>query len=136
MAVLPTDYAGRKAIPLALVLDYFPLALCAVARVIAAGQAQHGTQGWDRAKSVEHESTMLRHFLERGTEDTDGTQHSWKMLWRALAMVEKEEEQRLGLPISRGSYDSSKGQSKPGDAVAARKYDCSNPECRICAPFR
>ncbi len=103
---LPTDYAARKAIPLALVLDYFPDALAEVARVIAVGQAQHSTHGWDRAKSGDEASTLLRHFLERGGIDTDGVRHSAKMAWRALALLQKEIEAATGCGISRGSYDS------------------------------
>lgn len=111
---LPTDYAERKAIPLASVLDYFPDALAEVARVIAAGQAQHNTSGWDRAKSKEHASTMLRHFTERGTVDVDGVRHAAKMVWRALAILQEEIEVSTSAPISRGSYNSAKGQTGPG----------------------
>lgn len=113
---LPTDYDARKAIPLASVLDYFEDALAEVARVIAVGQAQHGTCGWDRAKSADEENTLIRHFLERGTIDTDGVLHSAKMAWRALALLQKEIEAARGDgKISRGSYDSSKGQTGPGE---------------------
>jgi hypothetical protein len=112
---LPTDYDARKAIPLATLLDYFPDAFAAVAAVIYAGQAQHGTTGWDRAKSADEANTLIRHFLERGTIDTDGVRHSAKMAWRALALLQKEIEAATGQPISRGSYDSSKGQTRPGD---------------------
>jgi hypothetical protein len=35
----------------------------------------------------------MRHFLERGTIDTDGVRHSAKVAWRALAMLQKEIEQ-------------------------------------------
>lgn len=104
---LPVDSTERKQFPLAAVFDYFPDALCAVAKVIAAGQAQHGTHGWDRAKSQDEESTLLRHFMDRGTLDVDGTRHSAKVAFRALAMLQKELERELGLPRSRGSYDSS-----------------------------
>ncbi len=105
---LPADYDGRKAIPLASVLDYFPAALAAVAEVIAAGQKQHGTTGWDRAKSTDESSTLLRHFMDRGKLDTDGIRHSAKVAWRALALLQKEIEAAQNLPISRGSYDSAK----------------------------
>jgi hypothetical protein len=112
---LPSDYDARKAIPLASVLDYFEDALAEVARVIGAGQAQHGTTGWDRAKSKDEESTLLRHFLERGSIDVDGVRHSAKMAWRALALLQKEIEAARGDgKISRGSYDSSKHAHAPG----------------------
>lgn len=114
VSLLPTDYDARKALPLAAVLDYFPLAIAEVSKVIGAGQAQHGTTGWDRAKSRDDESTLLRHFMDRGGIDTDGIRHSAKMAWRALALLEKEIEAALGAPISRGSYDSREGYVGPG----------------------
>lgn len=111
---LPTDYDARKAIPLASVVDYFPDAIVAIATVIGKGQAQHCTTGWDRAKSTDEESTLLRHFLERGTIDTDGVRHSAKVAWRALALLQKEIEAARGDGvISRGSYDSSRGETGP-----------------------
>src|SRR5690349_24747330 len=93
---LPSDYDARKGIPLAVVLDYFPAALAEVAKVIGAGQAQHGTTGWDRAKSRDEESTMIRHFMDRGALDSDGIRHSAKMAWRALAILQKEIEAAEG----------------------------------------
>jgi hypothetical protein len=111
---LPSDYDARKAIPLASVLDYFADALADVAMVIRVGQAQHGTTGWDRAKSKDEESTLLRHFMDRGTLDVDGVRHSAKVAWRALALLQKEIEAARGDgKISRGSYDSSKDGAAP-----------------------
>jgi hypothetical protein len=100
---------------LAALFDRCGDALCEVARNIEAGQKQHGTTGWDRSKSRDEESTMLRHFFERGTIDSDGIRHLGKTVWRSLAFLQKEEEARLGVGISRGSYDSSKGQTSPTD---------------------
>lgn len=92
-AMLPTDAHARKDIPLATgLIDYFPLALAAVAAVSRQGQKQHGTTGWDRAKSTDEADTLMRHFLERGTIDTDGHRHSAKVAWRALALLQKELE--------------------------------------------
>jgi len=34
----------------------------------------------------------MRHFVERGTLDTDGVRHSAKVVWRALALLQKEIE--------------------------------------------
>lgn len=120
---LPTDYDARKAIPLASVLDYFPDALCEVARVIKAGQEQHGTTGWDRAKSKDEESTLIRHFMDRGTIDVDGIRHAAKVAWRALALLQKEIEAARGDgKISRGSYDSS-------------KYNAADLELVVSVPF-
>jgi hypothetical protein len=35
----------------------------------------------------------MRHFVQRGTLDTDGVRHSAKVAWRAMAMLQKEVEQ-------------------------------------------
>ncbi len=96
-AVLPTSVGERKATPIATgVLDYFPLALAEIARVSAAGQKQHCDTTkplyWDRAKSTDEADALIRHFLERGTRDTDGMRHSAKMCWRSLALLQKELE--------------------------------------------
>lgn len=104
--ILPTDPAERKNIPLASgVLDYFTQALVEVAKVSYNGNQQHNPGQplhWSRAKSADHSDTMLRHFLERGTVDTDGTRHSAKMVWRALAILQLELESE-GAPIARGA---------------------------------
>ena len=93
---LPTDGATRKTFPVASgVLDYFPDALVAVSNVSWKGNEQHNPGQplhWDRSKSTDESDTMIRHFLQRGTFDTDGTRHSAKMVWRALAILQKEIE--------------------------------------------
>jgi hypothetical protein len=94
---LPTDGAARKQYPVASgVLDYFPDALVALAHVSWLGNEQHNPGKplhWDRSKSGDESDTMIRHFLQRGTLDTDGTRHSAKLAWRALAILQKELEQ-------------------------------------------
>lgn len=93
---LPADPAERKKHPIASgVFDYFPDALVAIARVSYEGNEQHnpGTPlHWDRAKSTDEADTLLRHFAERGSLDTDGLRHTAKMAWRALALLQKEIE--------------------------------------------
>lgn len=93
---LPADPAERKKHPIASgVFDYFPDALVAIARVSYEGNEQHnpGTPlHWDRAKSTDEADTLLRHFAERGSLDTDGQRHTAKMAWRALALLQKEIE--------------------------------------------
>jgi hypothetical protein len=95
--VLPTERQARKELPIATgVLDYFPKALAAVAAVSLAGNKQHHDGQplhWDRSKSTDEADALIRHFLERGTLDADGTRHSAKVAWRALALLEKELEQ-------------------------------------------
>ena len=96
---LPNDGAGRKTYPVASgVMDYFPDALVAVSNVSYRGNEQHNPGSplhWDRSKSTDEADTMLRHFLQRGTRDTDGTRHSAKMVWRALAILQKEIEKDM-----------------------------------------
>lgn len=95
-STLPTEAAARKGIPVATgCLDYFPLALCAVAEVSRIGNEQHNPGSplhWDRSKSGDEADACIRHFLQRGTRDGDGARHTAKFVWRALALLEKELE--------------------------------------------
>jgi hypothetical protein len=71
----------------------------AVARVSYEGNEQHNPGQplhWARGKSQDEADTMQRHFLQRGTIDTDGQRHSAKMVWRALAILQKEIEAEHG----------------------------------------
>ena len=92
----PEDAAGRKSCPVASgVADYFPDALVAIAHVSWVGNEQHHPGQplhWDRSKSTDEADALLRHFLQRGTLDTDGVRHSAKIAWRALALLQKEIE--------------------------------------------
>jgi len=96
-ALLPTDPKVRKSYPIGTgVLDYFPLALAEIARVSLQGNEQHNPGEplhWAREKSGDQSDTLIRHFLERGTLDTDGMRHSAKMAWRALALLQLEMEE-------------------------------------------
>ena len=93
---LPTDAKARKGIPIATgLVDYFPLALSAIAKCSYIGNEQHNPGKplfWDRSKSGDEADALMRHFLERGTIDSDGILHSTKVAWRAMAMLEKELE--------------------------------------------
>lgn len=86
----------RKQTPVATgVIDYFPDAILAIARLSFVGNEQHnpGTAlHWDRAKSGDESDALMRHFIQRGTVDTDGVRHSTKVAWRALANLQKELE--------------------------------------------
>jgi hypothetical protein len=96
VAHLPTEAAARKKIPIATgFIDYFPDAIAAVAELSRIGNDQHNPGKplhWDRTKSTDEADTLMRHFLERGTVDTDGVRHSTKVAWRALALLQKEIE--------------------------------------------
>jgi hypothetical protein len=89
---LPTDAKERKGLPIGTgVLDYFPNALAEVARVSKAGNDQHNPGQplhWDKTKSTDHSDCMIRHFMDRDKEDTDGMLHAAKLAWRALAYLE------------------------------------------------
>lgn len=97
---IPTDAAARKNLPLATgVVDYFPLALLAVAECSKKGNDQHNPGKplhWDRSKSGDESDALMRHFVQRGTMDSDGIRHSAKVAWRALALLQKELEAASG----------------------------------------
>lgn len=88
--------AARKATPVATgVVDYFPDALQEVARCSKIGNDQHNPGEplhWARGKSTDESDALMRHFIDRGTMDSDGVRHSAKVAWRALALLQKEIE--------------------------------------------
>jgi len=94
---LPDDAAQRKNFPIATgVLDYFPDALVAISEISKAGNDQHNAGlplRWTRSKSGDEADTCMRHFLQRGTKDTDGKRHTAKAAWRILALLQKEIEE-------------------------------------------
>ena len=98
---LPTDAQERKGIPICTgVLDYFPLAMAAVAECSKAGNDQHNPGQplhWAKGKSTDHADCLVRHLLERGTIDSDGIRHTAKVAWRALALLQTELEDHLGV---------------------------------------
>jgi len=93
---LPTDAKERKNVPIATgVIDYFPDAIVDIAILSRIGNDQHNPGKplhWDRSKSGDESDALMRHFMERGTVDTDGVRHSTKVAWRALALLQKEIE--------------------------------------------
>lgn len=101
MTILPDNAAARKLIPAATgFIDYFPDAMIAVAALSRIGNEQHNPGKplhWDRSKSGDESDCLIRHFVERGTIDTDGVRHSVKVAWRAMALLQKElEAAKLG----------------------------------------
>jgi len=87
----------RKQRPLTTgVLDFFPNALLEVAYCSYRATAQHHPgepMHWDKSKSTDEADALLRHLMERGGLDTDGVRHSAKVVWRALALLERELEE-------------------------------------------
>ena len=96
VSILPDDPAERKKYPISSgVLEYFPDAIAEVARVSYQGGQQHHPDKplhWDRNKSTDEADTMMRHFMARGSRDTDGQRHMAKAVWRASALLQKEIE--------------------------------------------
>jgi hypothetical protein len=86
----------RKQYPVATgLIDYFPDAIMEVAHVSWVGNEQHNpgeALHWDRSKSTDQADALMRHFLERGTHDSDGVRHTAKVAWRALALLQEELE--------------------------------------------
>ena len=91
-AQLSEDAAERKMTPIGTgVIDYFPDALAAVAKVSYLGNQQHNPGQplhWAKEKSTDHFDTMIRHGIERFKREKDGTMHAAKMAWRALAFLQ------------------------------------------------
>jgi len=89
----------RKQLPIySGVLKYFPDALAEVSKVSLAGNEQHNPKQplhWDRSKSTDELDALTRHLLEAGKLDTDGIRHSAKIVWRALANLQKEIEKEI-----------------------------------------
>lgn len=89
-ATLTTDPEERKNTPVySGCVNYFPLALAAVSRLSKKGNDQHnpGTPlHWDRSKSGDELDAMMRHVIDG---DWDA------VAWRALAHLQKVEEERL-----------------------------------------
>jgi hypothetical protein len=107
--LLPTDSEARKELPIfSGVLNYFPLAIAAVARLSKRGNDQHNPGEplhWAREKSSDHADCCARHLIDHQVIDaaTGEYLHAAANAWRALALLEVLEEKRLGKPLSRGS---------------------------------
>lgn len=101
------DIGDREQYPMADgLMHYFPDALAYVAHVSKVGNDQHNPgepMHWARGKSTNHPDKILRHQMSAGTEDTDGTLHSGKVAWRALAQLQEELERRYGLTPPRNA---------------------------------
>lgn len=104
---LPNDAAARNEYPMADgLLYYFTAALAEVSRVSKVGNDQHNPgqpMHWARGKSTDHANKILRHLSEAGTIDKDGTRHSAKVAWRALALLQEELEREEGAPLPRNA---------------------------------
>jgi dATP/dGTP diphosphohydrolase len=104
---MPLDSKERKNVPLVTgVLDYFPAALAAVAKLSKFGNDKHNPGEplhWARGKSNDHADCIARHLVDRGVIDPEtGMSHTVEVAWRALALLQLEEEAR-GAPMARGA---------------------------------
>ncbi len=92
------DPKERKETPIITgVLDYFPLAIVAIARVSWKGNEKHNPGEplhWSREKSADHSDCVGRHLLNRNELDEDGETHLAHAAWRILAMLQLQEEQK------------------------------------------
>jgi Domain of unknown function (DUF5664) len=108
---LPVDSKSRKNLPVATgVVDYFPLALVAIAELSRIGNDKHNPGEplhWARGKGGNNADELMRHFIERGTVDADdGVRHSTKVAWRALALLQLELEVAAAKAKPECFYDS------------------------------
>ena len=88
-------------------IDYFPAALAAIARVSKYGNDKHNPgqpMHHARGKSMDHADTIGRHLIDRGGIEPDtGLRHSGFLAWRALALLQEELEREEGAPLARAA---------------------------------
>jgi hypothetical protein len=110
------------------VLDYFPDAILEVANVSFIGNEQHNPGEplhWAKDKSIGHGDEIVRHLMDRGKKDSDGTRHTAKLVWRALELLQREIEAEKKLTFSYSHLDHGPVftfrtpgvQNKPGSPV-------------------
>jgi hypothetical protein len=92
-----SDSLKRKQTPMCTgLLDYFPDALAAVARVSWQGNEKHNPGQplhWDRDKSADHGDCVVRHMATRNEIDPEsGETHLAHAAWRVLALLQLQEE--------------------------------------------
>lgn len=95
----PSESAARKASPVfSGVLNYFPDALMAVARVSKAGNDKHNpgqALHWSRDKSNDHMDCAARHMLTPYEIDPDSKEvHLANAVWRLLAELQLHQEKK------------------------------------------
>jgi hypothetical protein len=92
--MLPTDSKLRKEAPMfSGVLDYFPDAIFAVARLSFLGNEKHNPGEplhWAKGKSMDEPDCIMRHLADHGIIDPDdGALHEVKLAWRSLANLQR-----------------------------------------------
>lgn len=103
---LPSDSAERKKIPIVGgVLNYFPDAIIAVARISQKGNDKHNPGQplhWSRDKSTDHIECIARHLVDYDKLDEDGEYHIDHLIWRACALSQLMKEAN-GAPKAPGA---------------------------------
>lgn len=136
---LPTDPKARKATPIVTgCMDYFPLALAAIARLSKKANDKHNPgqpMHWSRGKSDDHADCLGRHLLERGQIDPEtGESFTVHTAWRSLALLQIEEEERLGLAAPSPALALLAAHPEPGPlppigpAITAKEPPLDEPE--------
>ena len=102
---LATDkHKERKQTPVfSGVINYFPDAICEVAKCSRIGNEQHNKGEplhWAREKSTDEPDALLRHLMQYDEIDDDGMLHATKVAWRALALLQRTLEARGEATIS------------------------------------
>lgn len=125
------DSAARKNTPIMTgVIDYFPAALAAIARLSKYGNDKHNPGEplhWARGKSDDHADCAARHLIDRGVINPDtGESHTVEAAWRVLALLQLEEEAK-GAPMARGA-----SAAKQPKRVQVAPYPCLDQSCKIC----
>jgi Domain of unknown function (DUF5664) len=97
--MITEDSKERKDTPIfSGVLQYFPDALAAVARLSKYGNDKHNPGEplhWSREKSTDHGDCVVRHQMHYDKIEPDsGEYHATMVAWRALAQLQLLEEQR------------------------------------------
>jgi hypothetical protein len=132
---MPEGSEARKGVPLTTgVLDYFPAALAAVAKLSKFGNDKHNPGEplhWSRGKSNDHADCIARHLVDRGVIDPETKMsHTVEVAWRALALLQEELE-AAGAPPSRAS----KFPPNPGE-IAERAYELARDMAQKTLPPR
>lgn len=101
MSALPTDPQERKKLQLyTFMFNYFPDAWLEVVRVARLGNEQHNPGEplhWARGKSTDQMNAAFNHIFDYGfgeRRDVDGAYHLAKAVWRLMAQLQLDLEQR------------------------------------------
>lgn len=76
---------------------------------------------------MDHADCLLRHLADRGITDPEtGMSHTVEVAWRALALLQEEEEAR-GAPLARGARLPEESPLTPRQALSLAE-DAASPQ--------